>query len=149
MLRTSYDFPSAFPLTSSGKTDRGQLAAVRGGFHLPFDGPDPEGEGAGEADSGLPPDLDPDPGSATAPDRHDLVAAQVRRSVVRVLGRMPAPDTDLFSLGLDSLSAILLRRALQDALRCELGQEDIFRYPTENALTGRVVHLLERGSERL
>lgn len=31
MLPTAYAFPSAFPLTSSGKTDRGQLAAVRGG----------------------------------------------------------------------------------------------------------------------
>ncbi|MEW2118325.1 AMP-binding protein [Streptomyces sp. NPDC005474] len=149
MLPTAYAFSSAFPLTSSGKTDRGQLAAVRGGFHLPFDGPDPDGEAEGEADLGLAPAPALDPGSPTAPDRHDLVAAQVRRSVVRVLGRTPAPDTDLFSLGLDSLSAILLRRALQDALRCELGQEDIFRYPTENALTGRVVHLLERGSERL
>ncbi|MDQ0932837.1 AMP-binding protein [Streptomyces turgidiscabies] len=145
MLPAAYAFPSAFPLTSSGKTDRGRLAAVRGGFHLPFGGPDPETD----SDLALDPIPAPDPGSATDLDRRDLVAAQVRRSVVRVLGRTPAPDTDLFSLGLDSLSAILLRRALQDALRCELGQEDIFTYPTQNALTGRVVHLLERGSERL
>ncbi|MFJ2606857.1 amino acid adenylation domain-containing protein [Streptomyces sp. NPDC087425] len=135
MLPAAYAFRSAFPLTSSGKTDRRRLGVEQAEFRMPFSGPDP--------------DPDPESESDVDPDRHGLVAAQVRRSVLRVLGQTPAPDTDLFSLGLDSVSAILLRRALQDALRCELDQEDIFKYPTENALTRRVVSILEREGERL
>ncbi|MFI1063649.1 phosphopantetheine-binding protein [Streptomyces spororaveus] len=133
MLPAAYAFRSAFPLTSSGKTDRRRLGIEQAVLRMPFSGPDP----------------DPEPESDVDPDRHGLVAAQVRRGVRRVLGQTPAPDTDLFSLGLDSLSAILLRRALQDALRCELDQEDIFKYPTENALTRRVVSILEREGEGL
>ncbi|WP_051699405.1 AMP-binding protein [Streptomyces sp. NRRL F-4474] len=139
MLPAAYAFRSAFPLTSSGKTDRRRLGVEQAVLRMPFSGPDSD------------PASDPDPASESDvdPDRHGLVTAQVRRSVLRVLGQTPAPDIDLFSLGLDSLSAILLRRALQDALHCELDQEDIFKYPTETALTRRIVSILEREGERL
>ncbi|AQT74854.1 hypothetical protein B1K54_27265 [Streptomyces sp. fd1-xmd] len=139
MLPAAYAFRSVFPLTSSGKTDRRRLGVEQAVLRMPFSGPDSD------------PASDPDPASESDvdPDRHGLVTAQVRRSVLRVLGQTPAPDIDLFSLGLDSLSAILLRRALQDALHCELDQEDIFNYPTETALTRRIVSILEREGERL
>ncbi|MFJ9769287.1 AMP-binding protein [Streptomyces erythrochromogenes] len=137
MLPAAYAFRTAFPLTSSGKTDRRRLGVEQAVLRMPFSGPEPEPVSESESES----DVDP--------DRHGLVTAQVRRSVLRVLGQTPTPDIDLFSLGLDSLSAILLRRALQDALRCELDQEDIFKYPTENALTRRIVSILEREGEGL
>ncbi|MBT2364796.1 amino acid adenylation domain-containing protein [Streptomyces sp. ISL-10] len=137
MRPEAYAFLSAMPLTASGKTDRCRLRPVDGALHAP-----------------LAPELDDGSfliafAQARADRRCDLVTALIRRNTMRVLGQTPEPDSDLFSLGLDSLSAILLRQALQDALQCELDQAVVFRYPTVNALAGHVVSLLvnESGSD--
>lgn len=126
-----YAFRSAMPLTASGKTDRARLRAADGEWLAP---------------------LGPDLHAAVAPDEYEgrrvLVSSQVRRSLARILGESPQPDTDLFSAGLDSVSVILLRQALGKTLGYELQQEDVFRNPTENALTAHIVNMLEDGGER-
>ncbi|WP_055599453.1 type I polyketide synthase [Streptomyces aureus] len=80
--------------------------------------------------------------------RGELLLAQVREQVARVLGET-APDAretddlDVFARGLDSLTAIELRRNLQRALGCRLGQSAVYDHPTVAALAGHLGELIE------
>ncbi|MFC8270106.1 amino acid adenylation domain-containing protein [Streptomyces cinereoruber] len=83
--------------------------------------------------------------------RRELLLARVREEVARVLGETVSgvretDDLDVFARGLDSLTAIELRRNLQRALECRLGQSAVYDHPTVAALAGHLGELIEDGS---
>ncbi|MFE1961329.1 SDR family NAD(P)-dependent oxidoreductase [Streptomyces sp. NPDC059479] len=81
--------------------------------------------------------------------RGEVLLAQVREQVARVLGgtaERETDDLDVFARGLDSLTAIELRRNLQRALGCRLGQSAVYDHPTVAALAGHLGELIEDGS---
>ncbi|MFF5566315.1 amino acid adenylation domain-containing protein [Streptomyces sp. NPDC012623] len=82
--------------------------------------------------------------------RGELLLSHVREQVGRVLGERAGQATDsldVFARGLDSLTAIELRRNLQRALKCRLGQSAVFDHPTVEALTEHVSKLMKDGSD--
>jgi myxalamid-type polyketide synthase MxaB len=82
--------------------------------------------------------------SAPLGERRELLEAYVRSAIGRVLGIHNTAQIEdrqrLFDLGLDSLTAVELRRRLEAGLDCGLRSTLLFHYPTIEAL---VDHLLE------
>ncbi|WP_051820257.1 type I polyketide synthase [Streptomyces flavochromogenes] len=86
--------------------------------------------------------------AASSGVRGELLLARVREQVARVLGETDpdageTDDLDVFARGLDSLTAIELRRNLQRALGCRLGQSAVYDHPTVAALAGHLGELIE------
>ncbi|WP_044362956.1 type I polyketide synthase [Streptomyces natalensis] len=84
--------------------------------------------------------------AASAPRRRELLRDCVREHVASVLGTGPGlpDDGDFFAGGLDSLTAIQLRRNLQLTLECGLRQTLVFDHPTVASLTGHLLDVLGR-----
>jgi polyketide synthase 12/myxalamid-type polyketide synthase MxaB len=78
--------------------------------------------------------------------RANLLVAFVHGQAVKVLGldasRTIDPRRPLNELGLDSLMAVELRNALGMALKRSLPATLLFDYPTLQALSGYLLHLL-------
>ncbi|WP_084774383.1 type I polyketide synthase [Nonomuraea candida] len=84
---------------------------------------------------------------ASPETRRTLLADHIRQQVGRVLGHVgwqPPDDADFFACGLDSLTAIELRRNLCGTLKCRLRSSAIFDYPTVEALAGHLLEVLGR-----
>ncbi|MCX4673505.1 type I polyketide synthase [Streptomyces sp. NBC_01381] len=83
--------------------------------------------------------------AAAAPRRRELVRECVREQAASVLGTggpgLP-DDGDFFAGGLDSLTAIQLRRNLQRTLECALRQTAVFEHPTVASLTDHLLDVL-------
>ncbi|MFE4022777.1 type I polyketide synthase [Streptomyces sp. NPDC059101] len=82
--------------------------------------------------------------------RRELLLSHIREQMGRVLGeteRQAADDLDVFARGLDSLTAIELRRNLQRTLECRLGQSAVYDHPTVEALADHVGELVGDGSD--
>lgn len=89
-----------------------------------------------------------DAASGTA--RRELLLSHVREQVGRVLGESAGPAADgqdVFARGLDSLTAIELRRNLQRGLECRLGQSALYDHPTVEALADHLGELMADGSD--
>ncbi|MEU1943224.1 acyl carrier protein [Streptomyces sp. NPDC020125] len=82
--------------------------------------------------------------AAAAPRRRELVRECVREQAQSVLGTGPGlpDDGDFFAGGLDSLTAIHLRRNLQRTLECALRQTAVFEHPTVASLTDHLLDVL-------
>jgi NADPH:quinone reductase-like Zn-dependent oxidoreductase/acyl carrier protein len=77
---------------------------------------------------------------AAAEDRHDMLVVFLREQVRRILG-LPAIDqvdayTALSEMGMDSLMAVELKNALDDATGKNLPATIAFEYPTIDAIAG-------------
>ncbi|MEV5354484.1 amino acid adenylation domain-containing protein [Streptomyces sp. NPDC052693] len=87
--------------------------------------------------------------AASGSARRELLLSHVREQVGRVLGESAeraADGQDVFARGLDSLTAIELRRNLQRTLECRLGQSALYDHPTVEALADHLGHLMADGS---
>jgi len=74
---------------------------------------------------------------ATSPSLSlEAAHAQVQAVVLAVLGTTVGDDDPLMGSGLDSLSAVELRNALEASVGVQLPGTLVFDYPTVNALTG-------------
>ena len=77
-------------------------------------------------------------------ERRAVLSAYVRTEIRKALGFEPAAAIDLraglFDLGMDSLTSVELRNALQSGLACSLSPNLTFDYPTAGAL---IDHLAE------
>jgi acyl transferase domain-containing protein/NADP-dependent 3-hydroxy acid dehydrogenase YdfG/aryl carrier-like protein len=110
--------------------------------------------------TGTGPGAPPAPGAATQveafvagllgappPRRRPLVLDRITAEIRRLLGRAAHvridPSESLFELGLDSLSAVQLRTALQRAFGRALPASLAFEYPTPDALAGVLLELIE------
>ncbi|CAM4067389.1 hypothetical protein GCM10009799_46760 [Nocardiopsis rhodophaea] len=85
----------------------------------------------------------------SAPDgrRGDLLVTHVREHVRAVAGGSEVPaDADIFTLGIDSLKAIELRRGLQQSLGVRIPPSLVFEHPTSASLADRLLSELTEGS---
>jgi acyl transferase domain-containing protein len=87
---------------------------------------------------------------AAAGERQELLVAHIRAQAIRVLGLSSShplnPRQPLNELGLDSLMAGDLRNALAIAVKRPLPATLLFNYPTLEALSGYLGHILSLGS---
>jgi hypothetical protein len=100
----------------------------------------------GAADASPVVDLAGDPLADCAPDeRRDRLVGHVLRHAGAVLGHgsRPASDGDLFAAGMDSLTAIELRRNLQRSLRMDLKPTVLFDHRTAERLAEHIVAVLD------
>ena len=84
-------------------------------------------------------------------EKRARIAQQVRSEMAAVLGVANINDIDLqqgfFDLGMDSLTALELRKKLQDALGCTLQPTLMFDYPTPARLINFVIRQMMPASE--
>ncbi|MBC9795258.1 beta-ketoacyl synthase N-terminal-like domain-containing protein [Sinomicrobium weinanense] len=90
-------------------------------------------ENSGEASTGTSPFLK-QLASLPVDEREEVLKKHIRSQITSVLGyKNPVPDDKgFFDLGIDSISALVIKEKLESGLRVKLHQTVVFDYPTVN-----------------
>jgi NAD(P)-dependent dehydrogenase (short-subunit alcohol dehydrogenase family)/acyl carrier protein len=76
--------------------------------------------------------------AATSSDREDIMNAHLQNEVARIMrlgtSQLPLIDQGFFTMGMDSLMALELRRRIENDIGCQLPAALVFEYPNIDAV---------------